>query len=640
MGRKIIRPLDRPALSANGSPAALRPQRVAVYVRVSSEEQLEGYSLDAQLRAARATCAERGWEIAAEYVEEGRSARYDDLSRRPRYKAMLEAADARAFDVVLVHKLDRFARNLLVLLETLGRLGRANVALESCTERLDYVTPQGKLFMVLMGGIAEWYSNNLSKETKKGKKERKDQGLYNGPLPFGTVRGPDGLPAPDRQPFCVLTWAERDGSPVVDGGHETCNFEGLRLAFRLASEGMSDRSVAHALNAAGYRTSGNWGQNPFQKDTLAEVLTNRFYWGELPVYEEMRQPDGRIATVQVGWTPAKHGALEGFDEALWDRVQAVRSGNRTRASKTTGKARLYALSGLATCHVCGGPVRLQNTPKGEPRLACRTRKENPAACSNRLTFQSVYEAQIGAYLAAFVIPDDFQERLKTLAEAVGEGAPDADRERRTLEARLERIRKSWEWGDKPEGEYLAERAGIQRQLAELTPDRAQPDDADALAGFVDVLRDVALAWEVGDQVERNHLARALFEDIRVEGAEIVGVKPRREFAPYFQMNYEAWKEKHPGDNTGVDSGRVAGSGSDGIRTRIRPLPHGYRPLLPRGRYGNEPPPRPGRYARSRSTIPPERWGEVREQAARCGLRVTARAFGVSHEAVRQIAARP
>jgi DNA invertase Pin-like site-specific DNA recombinase len=219
MARKIIRPLDRPALVArNGSAANGPPQRVAVYVRVSSEEQLEGYSLDAQLRAARATCAERGWRITAEYVEEGRSARYEDLSRRPRFKALIEAADARSFDVVLVHKLDRFARNLLVLLETLGRLGRADVALESCSERLDYATPQGKLFMVLMGGIAQWYSDNLSQETKKGKRERKAQGLYNGLLPFGTTRGPAGVPVEDRQPFCVLNWTERGGRAVVDGG--------------------------------------------------------------------------------------------------------------------------------------------------------------------------------------------------------------------------------------------------------------------------------------------------------------------------------------------------------------------------------------------------------------------------------------
>jgi hypothetical protein len=88
----------------------------------------EGYSLDAQVRAVRARCAERGWEVAGEpFVEDARSARYEDLNRRPTFKALLEAADARAFDVVLVHKLDRFARNLRVTLETLERLDHSRV---------------------------------------------------------------------------------------------------------------------------------------------------------------------------------------------------------------------------------------------------------------------------------------------------------------------------------------------------------------------------------------------------------------------------------------------------------------------------------------------------------------------------------
>src|SRR5262249_14633316 len=83
MARKIIRPLERPAQAPNPGLAGVRPQRVAVYVRVSSEEQLDGYSLDAQMRAARAYCEDRGWEITATYPEEGRSARYEDLNRRP-----------------------------------------------------------------------------------------------------------------------------------------------------------------------------------------------------------------------------------------------------------------------------------------------------------------------------------------------------------------------------------------------------------------------------------------------------------------------------------------------------------------------------------------------------------------------------
>jgi len=72
--------------------------RAALYARVSSEEQVEGYSIDAQLRACRDFAQEKGWTVAAEYVDEGKSARAEDIGKRPRFKEMLEAAKAKAFD--------------------------------------------------------------------------------------------------------------------------------------------------------------------------------------------------------------------------------------------------------------------------------------------------------------------------------------------------------------------------------------------------------------------------------------------------------------------------------------------------------------------------------------------------------------
>src|SRR4030095_9892026 len=144
-------------------------------------------------------------------------------------------------------------------------------------------------------------------------------------------------------------------------------------------------TVARALSAAGYRTTGNRGANPFTKDTLAEVLTNRFYWGDLPVFEEVKGEDGAVRKIQVGWALGEHAPLEGFDDALWGRVQAVRQRNRTRVGEAA-PARTYALSGLCVCQVCGGTIRVQKSYQGRVRLLCRNRNENRAACDSQLTY--------------------------------------------------------------------------------------------------------------------------------------------------------------------------------------------------------------------------------------------------------------
>lgn len=85
--------------------------RLAVYIRVSSAEQVEGYSLDAQESACRAWAASNGYDVAHLFVEPGQSARTD---QRPAFQQMITAVCATPrIDGVLIHKSDRIARNLL-----------------------------------------------------------------------------------------------------------------------------------------------------------------------------------------------------------------------------------------------------------------------------------------------------------------------------------------------------------------------------------------------------------------------------------------------------------------------------------------------------------------------------------------------
>src|SRR5207244_3149976 len=138
--------------------------------------------------------------------------------------------------------------------------------------------------------LAEYYSENLGLETKKGKAERKAKGLHNGLVPFG-YRSADGEvaePDPDTQ-------------------------EGARLAFELAASGRSLREIAQALNQHGYRTAGNMRRGMFTKDTVRDMLQNQFYLGRLPVFVP-----GTRRRVR-DWQDGRHPTL--IDQATFDAAR-------------------------------------------------------------------------------------------------------------------------------------------------------------------------------------------------------------------------------------------------------------------------------------------------------------------------------
>lgn len=165
-----------------------KAMRAAGYFRVSDEEQVEGYSLDAQRRAFGEFCRQKGWEAAETYCEEGRSAWVESISKRPAFRQMLEDAQARKFDVLVTHTLDRFSRNLRVMLDAFHTFAQSNVTYVSITQEIDYSKPEGKLSMTMLGAFAQYFSDALSGHTKKGMRERAQQGLFNGEPPFGYER--------------------------------------------------------------------------------------------------------------------------------------------------------------------------------------------------------------------------------------------------------------------------------------------------------------------------------------------------------------------------------------------------------------------------------------------------------------------
>ncbi|HEX3785065.1 MAG TPA: recombinase family protein [Pseudonocardiaceae bacterium] len=158
--------------------AALRDVPIAFcYLRVSTKEQArtgggaEGYSIPAQRDACRAKAASLGAMIE-EYVDAGESARSadrDDLQR------MLRDIKTVRPDYVIVHKIDRLARNRADDIAINLLLKKHGVTLISCTENIDD-TPSGRLLYGLLAEIAQFYSGNLAQEVMKGLLRKAEEG--------------------------------------------------------------------------------------------------------------------------------------------------------------------------------------------------------------------------------------------------------------------------------------------------------------------------------------------------------------------------------------------------------------------------------------------------------------------------------
>ena len=359
--------------------------KAALYARVPTEEQTEGYSIDAQRRAFTSLREIKGCTPYREYIDEGRSARTDDINKRPEFKEAITDALDHQYEILIVHKIDRFSRSLQFTLKYFNILKEAGIGFMSITEQVDYTTPVGKFTLSMLGGLAELYSDNLSLETKKGWQERREQGLYCGTLPFGAMKNDDGIPIPDTI----------DRTVEIEGRHAIRkNYDGLKMIFESAAEGKTDREIAIVLNSLGYKTTGTHGPQPFSKDTIKNILKNRFFIGLVR--------DGK-----GGWLKAKH---EPFITAeLFEEAQKIRDRRITSRGPIRSDATIYSLSGITRCAECGSTLR-SFTSRGKTRLVCNGRL-NRGDCSQSSSFLDIYEKQLREYLNMFNIPIDYQERI-------------------------------------------------------------------------------------------------------------------------------------------------------------------------------------------------------------------------------------
>lgn len=137
--------------------------RAVLYARFSSDNQ-RSESIDAQIRAMKKYCSQNHMYIIDTYVDEAKSATSD---KRPSFQRMIEDSKKHLFDVVLVHKLDRFSRNRYDSAMYKRTLKMNGVAVFSVLENLDD-TPESIMLESMLEGMSEYHSKNLAREVMKG----------------------------------------------------------------------------------------------------------------------------------------------------------------------------------------------------------------------------------------------------------------------------------------------------------------------------------------------------------------------------------------------------------------------------------------------------------------------------------------
>lgn len=145
-------------------------RRVAIYCRTSTTDKQDP---EMQLRELREFARLRGWQVVSEYVDQGYSGR---TTERPSLKRLMGDARKRECDIVLVWKLDRFARSLREIVNSLHELNDLGIEFVSLKDALDLTTSQGRLMLGIVASFAQFERDLIVARVKSGLENAKAKG--------------------------------------------------------------------------------------------------------------------------------------------------------------------------------------------------------------------------------------------------------------------------------------------------------------------------------------------------------------------------------------------------------------------------------------------------------------------------------
>ena len=356
----------------------------ALYVRVSSDMQIDNYSISAQLNELNNYCLKNCIEVFEKYIDEGYSSKND---KRPGFRKMIKDAENKKFDIILVHEYSRFASNYELSKSLEEKLKKNNITVISITEKTDN-TPSGFFQRLIMQGLAEWRLRNLAVHVKKSQTYMiSEKGLNHGASCYGY----DMI---DKK----LVINEKEAKIV-------------KLIFDMYINGQGCHKIAkHFIKNNIMTRKGNY----FRLNTIKRILNNVKYIGKI-------QYDKKV---YIG----EHDPI--IDEKKFNLVQIKLQKNKFPVRQTNTYDKFYLL-GILHCGECGANMRVTRNKYYSYYYSCSKLLERLGFCNcNKYYRTEILEKDIENAIYEFLQDDiiNFTARIDF-----------ADNSREILERRLSKI---------------------------------------------------------------------------------------------------------------------------------------------------------------------------------------------------------
>ena len=383
-------------------------KKCVIYVRVSTEMQVDGFSLEGQKNVLKRFVEREAMELVHVYEDAGKSGK--SIEGRPAFQRMIDdIQDGLEIDYVLVYKLSRFGRNAADILTSLELIQSYDVNLIATEEGIDSSQTSGKLLISVLSAVSEIERENIIEQTMNGRREKARQGGWNGgfaPYGYSLINGE--------------LFINEEEAPVIREIFETFVNDPVGLG-----------GVAKKLNLQGIKkiVRQNGTIDTWSRSLIQRIIDNPVYAGYIAFGRRTKQKVKgtkneyrMVETDDYLLSEGKHEPI--ISRELWEKTVEKRKKTGGAQESCVGYTRTHLLTGILRCPKCGGPMYAQknswvnkdgeNHEKYSYQCVNRRQVRGRACDYSRSLKKEVIEPIVTHLVGQLLVDDIYATKIKKL----------------------------------------------------------------------------------------------------------------------------------------------------------------------------------------------------------------------------------